>query len=265
MEWVYAIPTNHRPFVNESCDPNTSTESPPDTELAVLPPPIPSTFPRVLTARQRFLSCRKPWQDAYRPSSDPPGRWWRLFLYSLTTTLALSPWFQIPSILPQLLEVYKISLTEGLVLVVMTPVGFAIGGLFSGYFRISDRLSPQYLIPSACVVATGANLLSLIEVYGFVIFLRLIIGAMMALIFPPTIKLCSTWFYYQRGLAVGTLMGCLSLGTAIPSLIIGTTVVNWRILVGITSACCGLAGVLIFFLGQPGPLHFLLYNTARRL
>ena len=255
MEWIYAIPTDHRPFVNE-LEEAPVTETPVDVELTVVSPPVIGPFPRVLSSRHRFLLSRKPWQDELKPPCDPPSRWWRLLLYCVTLSLALSPWFQIAAIFNQLLELYHVSVTEGLVLIAMTPVGFGVGGLISGYCQLSDRIAPRYLFPAACVGVIIANLLSFVEVYGFVIFLRLTIGALMALIFPPTIKLCSTWFYYRRGVAVGVLIGSVCLGTAIPSLIRGIGLIDWRILIGVTSACCGVSGLLMYAFGQEGPLKF---------
>jgi MFS family permease len=68
-------------------------------------------------------------------------------------------------------------------------------------------------------------------------------------------KLMATWFASGRGLAIGVLVGALTLGSASPQLInalaLGTT--SWRWVMGIASALAVLSAVLAIFLARVGP------------
>ncbi|OYV67864.1 MAG: hypothetical protein B7Z72_09160, partial [Gemmatimonadetes bacterium 21-71-4] len=49
--------------------------------------------------------------------------------------------------------------------------------------------------------------------------LRLATGFALAGVYPPAMKMISTWFRSQRGLGIGTVVGALTVGKASPYLV----------------------------------------------
>src|SRR2546426_4566742 len=58
--------------------------------------------------------------------------------------------------------------------------------------------------------------------------LRFVTGVSMAGAYPPAMKIMATWFREGRGLAIGILIGALTVGSAVPHLIRGLTDLPWR-------------------------------------
>ena len=88
--------------------------------------------------------------------------------------------------------------------------------------------------------------------------LRFLTGASLAAVYPPSLKLLSTWFRYGRGLALGVAIGGLAVGSALPHLINGTGGVGpqWRILLLATSAMAALGAIMIACCVRTGPYAF---------
>src|SRR3989442_5923804 len=57
----------------------------------------------------------------------------------------------------------------------------------------------------------------------------------MAGAYPPAMKIMATWFREGRGLAIGILIGALTVGSAVPHLIGGLTDLPWRGTLGAAS------------------------------
>ncbi|CAN0249586.1 unnamed protein product, partial [Hapterophycus canaliculatus] len=64
---------------------------------------------------------------------------------------------------------------------------------------------------------------------------------------PSCAQLISTWFKYRRGVALGTIIGGLSLGSALPHLIVGAGGVGdrWRIVTYTTSLLALVSGFVV--------------------
>ncbi|CAN0492483.1 unnamed protein product, partial [Ectocarpus sp. 8 AP-2014] len=71
-------------------------------------------------------------------------------------------------------------------------------------------------------------------------------------------QLISTWFKYGRGVALGTIIGGLSLGSALPHLIVGAGGVGdrWRIVTYSTSILALISGVMVLAFVPTGPFPF---------
>src|SRR5262245_65385785 len=70
--------------------------------------------------------------------------------------------------------------------------------------------------------------------------LRFVTGVAMAGAYPPAMKIMATWFREGRGLAIGILVGALTVGSAVPHLIRGMTDLPWRQTLLIASALAAL-------------------------
>ena len=74
--------------------------------------------------------------------------------------------------------------------------------------------------------------------------LRFLTGACLAGVYPPGMKLMATWFRRGRGMALGVLVGALTLGKASPYLVNAVGSTDWHKNVLFVSALA-LAGGLI--------------------
>src|SRR5678816_4212826 len=91
---------------------------------------------------------------------------------------------------------------------------------------IRDRLNLADIIPSRRLFAASALLgavvnamLLLAPTYSTALVCRFATGFALAGVYPPAMKMISTWFRSQRGLAVGTIVGALTVGKAGPYLV----------------------------------------------
>jgi MFS family permease len=66
----------------------------------------------------------------------------------------------------------------------------------------------------------------------------------------------ATWFREGRGLAIGILVGALTVGSAAPHLIRGLTELPWRPTLGAASALAAAAAVVVVAFVREGPYRF---------
>jgi len=86
--------------------------------------------------------------------------------------------------------------------------------------------------------------------------LRVITGICMAGAYPPAMKIMATWFRNGRGVAMGILIGALTVGSAIPYLIGGVTELPWRQTLLASSLLALVSCVIIIVLVREGPYRF---------
>src|SRR5256886_3877813 len=85
------------------------------------------------------------------------------------------------------------------------------------------------------------------------ILLRFLTGMFLAGVYPPAMKILATWFRHGRGLALGVLVGALTLGKATPYLINGIGSYNWRTNVAFVSLLAVVGGVVVLLFVSDGP------------
>ncbi len=180
-----------------------------------------------------------------------------LIILSACVVLALTPWFSAAAVIPQLRGIWHISAATASWLTISVQLGFVLGAVVSALTNLSDLVSPRLLIAVSCLGA-GLTNFGLIIVPGpaSAFALRLMTGACLAGVYPPALKLISTWFTRQRGVALGTIIGALTLGSAAPHLIDAFGAANWRVVISVTSAATILGGLGIFLLVRDGPFPF---------
>lgn len=86
--------------------------------------------------------------------------------------------------------------------------------------------------------------------------LRALTGAFLAGVYPPSLKAMSTWFRRGRGVALGVMVGALTLGSAAPQLVNGLGGVSWRVVIAVTSLLTVFGGLLAGLVGHDGPHQF---------
>ena len=193
-----------------------------------------------------------------RPAAaDPAGRWAALGILALAALLGMTTWFSATAVLPQLAGRWSLSASAGAWLTIAVQIGFVAGALVSASLTLADVLPPRRLFLFGALGAAAANLLLLhADGWGTAVLLRLATGFFLAGVYPPALKSMSTWFRQGRGVALGILVGALTLGSATPHLVNGLGGLDWHLVIVTTSALTILGGVLAELAGREGPFPF---------
>jgi len=170
----------------------------------------------------------------------------------------MSPWFSTAAVIGQLRDRWVLSSTEASWLTIAVQLGFVIGAFGSSLLRLADRLAPRRLILIGAAGAAAANaLVPVVDAFGPAVVLRLVTGAALALVYPPALKAMSSWFVQGRGLALGIMIGALTVGSALPHLLNALVMVNWQTLLFGISAVTLVGGAIAELSTDDGP------HTAR--
>ncbi|GGM20982.1 MFS transporter [Deinococcus aerophilus] len=185
-----------------------------------------------------------------------PARWTALTWLASAVVFAMAPWFSAAAVLPQLRAAWTLSDTDAAWLTLAVQLGFVLGAVLSAALNLADRIAPRQLILAGALLAAGANLgLLLAQGPLAAIALRAVTGAAMALVYPPALKAMSTWFRSGRGVALGVMVGALTLAAALPHLVNGLGGANWQAVIVVTSVLAALGGVMAWRVGN-GPHQF---------
>src|SRR6185369_14456649 len=174
-------------------------------------------------------------------------KWRQLVVLAVVQWLAMALWFSASAVTGALKLEWSLSATAVAWLTISVQLGFVIGALASAVFNLSDRVKPTILVAVCALLGACLNLVIPLVIskelgttaggFALVIALRMLTGIMLAGVYPTGMKLMATWFASGRGLAIGVLVGALTLGSASPQLInawaLGTS--NWRWVMGIAS------------------------------
>ncbi len=173
----------------------------------------------------------------------------------LVQVLALSVWFSVSAVLPALRVEWMLGRAGGIWLTATVQIGFVVGAVASAGLNLADRIRPQLLL--AASAGLGAVCTALIAVFAgsaaVAVPLRFLTGVAMAGVYPVGLKIVVSWYPRARGMALGVLIGALSVGSALPQLLTAVAVLPWR---GVLLAASGLAllgAVLSAVLLRPGP------------
>lgn len=164
---------------------------------------------------------------------------------ALALVLAMSTWFSTAAVLGQLVADWDLSQGQASWLTIIVQLGFVAGALVSAVTNLADRIRPLRLIFIGSLGAATANA-SIVLIDGFegALVARFVTGAFLAVVYPPALKSMSTWFRSGRGLALGVMIGALTIGSALPHLINSVGELSWRTTLLIASGLT-LAGGLI--------------------
>lgn len=186
-----------------------------------------------------------------------PDRWRMLALLSAAELFGMALWFAGSAVAPELQQRWQLDGTEVAWLTIAVQLGFVAGTAIAALLNLADVVPVRTLFTIAALGGAAANLgLALADGLAPALLSRFLAGACLAGVYPPAMKMTSTWFRRRRGLAVGTIVGALTVGKAGPYLIgalPGTTVLG---LVTLSSASAVVAAALIWFGYRDGPFAF---------
>jgi sugar phosphate permease len=133
------------------------------------------------------------------------------------TIMSMSVWFSASAVAPLLEIDWNLTTAETAGLTTAVQIGFVAGTLLSAFLTLADRVETRWLFAASSLAAALSNAaLVATDSLAWAFPLRLLTGAFQAGVYPPAMKLASSWFREGRGLAVGALIGALTIGTALP-------------------------------------------------
>ena len=161
----------------------------------------------------------------------------QLCLIATSVFLGLSLWFSTSAVGPEIEAAWGLSSGQVAWLTMAVQLGFVLGTLISAILNLPDRIPAQWLM-AGCAFAGGlVNLIIAVGIsdawgstaggFNAVVTCRLIIGMTMAGIYPPGMKLVASWFSKRRGLAIGVVVGALTVGSASPHLLLALPLADW--------------------------------------
>jgi MFS family permease len=191
--------------------------------------------------------------------ADPaPGRWRALFFLSLAELGALSLWFSAAAVLPSLSREWQLGDGGRAGLTVAVQAGFIVGTFASALANLPDIVAPRLLMLWSAVAGAVLNVALALWVESLTpaLVLRFATGLCMAGAYPPAMKIVATWFRSGRGLAIGILIGALTLGSAVPHFFRSLSDLPWRGTLLAASALSLLAALLLWLCVTEGPDRF---------
>ena len=177
-----------------------------------------------------------------------------LVVVALSQFLGMTLWFSATAITPSLIAEFDIAPAHAAWLTMAVQAGFVAGTLISAVANLADVLNARVLmfIGSIAGGLTNAAVLAAPD-SASVIALRFVTGASLALVYPPGMKIIAGWFRDGRGLALGVLIGALTLGKAFPYLLSAGFGVEWRQPMVLVSALAVIGGTLVLLIVRDGP------------
>lgn len=184
-------------------------------------------------------------------------RWRMLALIALAELLAMSVWFAANAVAPQLATRWGLSQGEAGWLSTAVQIGFVLGTAIAALLNLADILSSRWYFSSAATAAAVANAALLwAPNYRWALLCRLVTGVCLAGVYPPAMKMAATWFRARRGLAIGVVVGALTIGKAVPYLVHAIPGAGMGSVVSWASAAALLAALVIAAAYRDGPAPF---------
>lgn len=186
--------------------------------------------------------------------SEPRGRWWQLALLTAVMLLGMAVWLAASAAGPALAASLHLSPRQTGWLTSAVQLGFVAGTLAAAILNLADILPSRWYVACAAVLAGLANYsLAIADSFAAALLSRLLTGVALAGVYPPAMKMASTWFRDRRGLAIGAIVGALTIGKAFPYLISGIHGLTLVLAIGIPSAMSGIAAVVVALGYRDGP------------
>jgi len=187
-----------------------------------------------------------------------PARWRQLAVLSLAELLALSLWFSASAVLPALRREWALGDAGAAGLTIAVQLGFIAGTLGAALANLPDVWPARRVMIAGALLGSLANGWLALAADGLAaaLALRFLTGVAMAGAYPPAMKIMATWFREGRGLAIGILIGALTVGSATPHLVRGMTELPWRQTLLVASALALLAAAIVALFVREGPYAF---------
>jgi MFS family permease len=196
-------------------------------------------------------------------NNAPEARWKMLFLLAGAELLAMALWFSASAVAPQLMLQWNLSSSQQAWLTMSVQLGFVVGALTSAMLNVPDRFRPERVFALSAFIGAGCNAAITAGDPGFALVgaMRFLTGVALAGVYPTGMKIMATWFRSGRGMAIGALVGALTVGSAMPHLFNALPffgeeagLPHWRAVLHTSSLAALASGVVALTLVRTGPI-----------
>lgn len=171
--------------------------------------------------------------------------------------LGMSLWFAGSAAAPLLREQWALTDAQVGWLTTAVQLGFVAGTAVSALLNLADVVPAGRLFSLSALAGATANAgLMFAPSFASGVASRFLAGACLAGVYPPAMKMAATWFRDQRGLAVGTVVGALTVGKAGPYLLTAWPGANVRTITLLSSGSALLAATIVALAYRDGPFAF---------
>ena len=180
-----------------------------------------------------------------------------LSLLAVSELLGMSLWFTGSAIAPQLQAQWRLGPSAVGWLTTTVQLGFVAGTALSAFLNIADVVPARRLFTIAALAGALANAgFAHATTYHVALWLRGLTGFCLAGVYPPAMKMAATWFRARRGLAIGTIVGALTVGKATPYLVHALPQLPASQVVLAASAGAAIAAAAVWLGYHDGPYAF---------
>lgn len=180
-----------------------------------------------------------------------------LGVLAIAELLGMSLWFAASAVSAGYQQRWALSPSEAAWLTTAVQLGFVVGTALSALFNLADIVAARRLFAWSALSAAAANAMVLTAGgLGSALVWRALTGVCLAGVYPPAMKMIATWFRARRGMAVGTIVGALTVGKALPYLvkaIPGASIANVTLA---ASAGALIAAAIVWVSYHDGPYAF---------
>ncbi|MEP6998910.1 MAG: MFS transporter [bacterium] len=189
--------------------------------------------------------------------AEDERRWKMLALIAVAELLGMSVWFAANAVAPQLAERWSLSQGQAGWLSTVVQLGFVAGTALAAVLNLADTLPSRWYFAGSATAAGVANAaLLLAPSYRWALLCRAATGICLAGVYPPAMKMAATWFRERRGLAIGVVVGALTIGKAVPYLVHAIPGAGVRPVIICATLAVFLAAGLIAIAYHDGPTPF---------
>lgn len=188
----------------------------------------------------------------------PSAKWRTLILLAIAELLGMSVWFSASAVVPALARDWLLGDSGRAWLTMSVQIGFVVGAFASALLNLADRIPTTRLFPICALLAAAATAAIPLFASGLAVALplRFLTGVFLAGVYPVGMKIVATWTREDRGLAIGLLVGALTVGSASPHLVNALGgVTAWPPVLFIAAAMAAVGAVIGAFFVEEGPFR----------
>lgn len=195
-------------------------------------------------------------ERAMRLGAGGLTKWQALWLLAIAEFLAMAVWFSASATLPSLTREWSLSDSGRAWLTMSVQIGFVSGAFLSAVLNLADRIPARIFFSLSAFAAAAATALIALASTGptTALPLRFLTGLFLAGVYPVGMKIMATWTKRDRGLAIGLLVGALTLGSAAPHLLNAFGgAQNWRLALYLAALMAASGGLIALLFIHEGP------------
>jgi len=170
----------------------------------------------------------------------------------------MSVWFTASAVSEELGARWGVQPAQSGWLATAVNLGLVAGTAVAALLALADALRSRTYFAVSGVLAAAANA-ALLVAPGFAeaVVARFATGFFLAGVYPPAIKMAATWFRSARGLAVGMIVGALTVGKATPYLLKALPTSGPATVIAGASLAAIAGALLVLFFYRDGPYAFV--------